>query len=159
MGARAEQLASQFEAKAREAEGVFDRLTDTDWKKVTTAEKWPVGVVAHHVATAHEGLGNLVKALGAGQTKGDVSMDMVHAMNAKHAQEHAGCAKAETIALHRKNAAAAAAIVRGLSDAELDRSGPVLQGMPDMTAAQLAGSLLVGHPDEHLASIRATVGA
>jgi len=85
-------------------------------------------------------------------------MDMIHAGNAKHAQEFANCTKAETIALHKKNAAEAAAIVRGLSDAELDNKGVVLQGMPPMSAGDLAGGLMVGHIDEHLNSIRAAVG-
>jgi len=87
-----------------------------------------------------------------------ITMDMIHAGNAKHAQEFANCTKAETIALHKKNAAEAAAIVRGLSDAELDNKGVVLQGMPPMSAGDLAGGLMVGHIDEHLNSIRAAVG-
>ena len=86
-------------------------------------------------------------------------MDMLHAMNGKHAQEYANCTKAETLALHGKNAATAATIVRGLGDAELDRSAKILPEMPAMTAEQLAGGLLVGHVDEHLGSIRATIGA
>ena len=78
--------------------------------------------------------------------------------NAKHAQEFANCTKAETIALHKKNAAEAAAIVRGLSDAELDNKGVVLQGMPPMSVGDLAGGLMCGHIDEHLNSIRTAVG-
>ena len=159
MGARAEALAKTFEAKAQEATGVFEKLSDADWKKVTSAEKWPVCVVAHHVASAHETIGGLIKTVATGQPLPNLTMDAIHAMNAKHAQEYANCTKAETLALHKKNAAAAAAIVRGLGDAELDRSAKILAEMPVMTAEQLAGGLLVGHVDEHLGSIRATVGA
>jgi hypothetical protein len=158
MGVRAETLAKKFEAKVDETTAVFEKLTDAEWKKVTAAEKWSVGVVAHHVASSHEGLGRLVKAIGSGQTLGNMTMDDIHAMNAKHAQEFASCTKAETLALHKNNAAGAATVVRGLSDAELDRAGTLLKGMPPMSAEQLASGLLVGHMDEHLASIRATVG-
>jgi hypothetical protein len=80
------------------------------------------------------------------------------ALNAKHAQEHAHCTKAETIALHKETAAAASALVRGLADDQLDRSGTVLAGAPAMSAGQVAGGLLCSHIDEHLGSIRATVG-
>ncbi len=158
MGVRAEALAQKFEAKVDETTAVLEKLTDAEWKKITAAEKWSVGVVAHHVASAHEGLGRLVKAIGSGQTLGSMTMDDIHAMNAKHALEFANCTKAETLALHKNNAAGAATVVRGLSDAELDRAGTVLKGMPPMSAEQLASGLLVGHMDEHLASIRATVG-
>ncbi len=157
MAARSEALAKKFEAKAQEASTAIERLSDADWKKTTAAEKWPVGVVAHHIAVAHEVIGGLVKTIASGQSA-PVAMDTIHAMNARHAQEHASCTKAETLALHKKNAAAAAALVRGLGDADLERSGTVITGMPAMSAGQLAGGLLVGHVDEHLGSIRITVG-
>jgi hypothetical protein len=80
-------------------------------------------------------------------------------MNAQHAKEHAQCTKAETLELHKKNAAAAAAVVRALSDAELDRSGSVLVGVPPMSTQQAVESILIGHVNEHLGSIRAAVGA
>lgn len=157
MGARSETLAKKFEDKVEEATQAFERLSEADWRKTTAAETWTVGVVAHHIAVSHETLVGLIKGVAAGQGP-NVPMDAIHAMNAKHAQEHAACTKAETIALHRKNAAAAAALVRGLDDSALERSATVIAGMPAMSAGQLAGGLLVGHIDEHLKSIRATVG-
>ena len=67
--------------------------------------------------------------------------------NAKHATEFANCTKDETLAIHKKGAAAAAAAVRGLSDAELDRSATVLSGMPAMTAQQIVEGILINHID------------
>ena len=157
--AKAEALAKQFEAKVQEATALLDRLSDADWKKITSSEKWTVGVVAHHLAGGHEGIAGIIKNVAAGQSMGNFTMDMLHDMNAKHAQEHAKVTKAETVALHKKSAAAAAAIVRGLGDAELGRSGTVLKGMPPMSVEQIVGGILLNHIDEHLKSIRATVGA
>ena len=156
MAGRGEALAKKFEAKVDEATAVFEKLSDADWKKKTAGD-WSVAVTAHHIASSHAGLSGVVKMLRAGQGPA-ITMDMIHAGNAKHAQEFANCTKAETIALHKKNATEAAAIVRGLSDAELDNKGVVLQGMPPMSAGDLAGGLMVGHIDEHLNSIRAAVG-
>lgn len=158
MGARAEALAKQFEAKAQETTALIERLTDADWQKTTAAETWTVGVVAHHIAAAHEVIAGLVKGLASGQAGQGVPMDAIHAMNARHAQEHARCTRAETLALHRQGVAAAAAMLRGLDDAHLDQSGTVIVGMPAMSAAQVAVRVLVGHMDEHLGSIRATIG-
>jgi DinB superfamily len=158
MGARGETFAKQFEAKVRDATAAIERLTDAEWKKVTTAEKWPVGVVAHHIASAHQTLSGLVKMLADGKPGPNISMDVIHAGNAKHAQEFANVSKADTLALHKQNAEAATAILRGIADAEFDRSGAVLNGVPPMSAGQLAGGLLCGHMDEHLGSIKATVG-
>jgi uncharacterized damage-inducible protein DinB len=158
MGAKGEALARQFEAKVQEATAVLEKLSDADWKKVTAAEKWSVGVTAHHIAVAHEGITRIVKTVAAGQSMPHFTMDMLHAGNAKHAQEFANCTKAETLALHKANAAAAAAIVRGLSDDDLAKSGTVLTGNPPMSAEQVVGGILINHIDEHLGSIRKTVG-
>jgi len=157
MGAKGEALAKQFEAKAQEAVAGIEKLSDADWKKITSAEKWPVGVVAHHIAMAHAGIGGITKALADGKPGPNMPMEALHQMNAKHAQDFAGCTKAETIALHKQNAAAAATMLRDVDDAAFDRSGPVFTGAPAMSAGQMAG-ILSSHIDEHLGSIRSTLG-
>jgi hypothetical protein len=158
MGTKSEALAMQFEAKVNEATTAIEKLSDADWKKTTSAEKWPVGVVAHHVAGGHEAIAGIVKTIAAGQPMGHFTMDMLHAMNAKHAQDFATCTKAETLALHKKNAAGAAAVVRGLSDADLAKSGAVHTGRPPMGVEQIVSGILINHIDEHFGSIRATIG-
>src|SRR2546425_11937072 len=67
MGAKAEALAKQFEAKHQEATKVMKKLSDAEWKKVTSAERWPVCVAAHHIAIAHERIGSLVQPHASGQ--------------------------------------------------------------------------------------------
>jgi len=158
MGAKSEQLAKEFEAKSRDALATLEQLGEADWKKVTAAERWPVGVTAHHLASTLEPISSMIKAVAAGQAPGDLSMEMLDEMNARHARDFAGCTRAETIGLHRKGSATAAATIRGLSDAELAASGTVLKGLPPMTAEQLIAGGLLGHIDEHYGSIRKTVG-
>src|SRR6266508_5953351 len=143
MAAKAEALAKQFEAKVQEATAVLERLSDADWKKTTASEKWTVGVVAHHLAGAHEAIAGIIKTVAAGQSMGNITMDMLHDMNAKHAKEHANASRVETVALHKKSAAAASAILRGLSDADLGKSGTVFAGMPPMSGEQIVGGILL----------------
>src|SRR5262245_45178735 len=158
MGAKSEDLAKQFEAKVQEATAVIEKLSDADWKKSTGGEKWTVGVVAHHVASSHEGIAGIIKTVAAGQAMPGFTMDMLHEMNAKHAHEFASVSKADTVALHKKNAAAAAAVVRGLNDADLTKSGTVLSGMPAMTVEQIITNILINHVVDHIGSIKKTVG-
>ena len=157
MGAKSEALAKQFEAKVQEATAVLEKLSETDWKKTTSGETWTVGVVAHHIAGAHEGIAGIVKTVAGGQSLPNFTMDRLHEMNAKHAHEFANAGKTETVALHKQNAAAAAAVVRGLSDADLARSGTVLSGMPAMSVEQIVTNILINHVDEHVRNIRATI--
>jgi DinB superfamily len=158
MGERAEGLAKKFETKAGELSGVIEKLSDTDWKKVTSAEKWPVGVTAHHVAGSHEPIAGMVKTVASGQALPPFTMAQLDEMNAKHAKDFAGCTKAETLALHKKGVGDAAKMVRGLSDAELDKSGTLLTGMPTMSVQQIIEGVLINHVQEHMDSIRNTVG-
>jgi len=158
MGAKSEALAMQFEAKAREAMATLEQLSEADWKKVTAAEQWSVGVTAHHLAGALEAVSNIVKGIVAGQSLGNFTGDRLDELNAQHAKDFANCSKAETIELHRKAVAAAAETIRGLSDDQLAKSGTVFTGMPPMTAEQLITRGLLVHTDEHFGSIRRTVG-
>jgi hypothetical protein len=157
MGAKSEALAKRFEAKVQEAMATLKKLTDGDWKKVTEVEKWPVGVTAHHFAGVPEQVSKMVEALVAGKSLG-LTSDMPDKWNAKHAKDHANCTKAETIDLLKKGAAVAVAVIRGLSDDQLAKSGIVFTDAPPMTAEQLITGGLLAHIDEHFGSIRKTVG-
>ena len=65
---------------------MLEKLSDADWKKVTQAEKWSVGVTAHHVAQSHMGIAGLIKSVASGQHKPSISMNDIHAGNAQHAK-------------------------------------------------------------------------
>ena len=158
MGPRADALAKRFEEANQAMTDAVGHLTDGDWGKTTSAEKWSVGVVAHHAALGHAGIANLVKAIASGQSVPNLTMATIDERNAQHAREHANCTKAETLELLKRNAATAASLVRGLSDVELDRSGTVLTDRPPMTAQQVVERILINHVNEHLGSIRATLG-
>jgi len=158
MGAKGEAFAKQFEAKVEEAIALFEKLSDADWKKTTAAEKWTVAAAAHHIARSYEPITHIIKTIAAGQALPTFTRQMLDEMNAQHAKEFAGCTRPETIALHKKAAAAAAAAVRGLSDAELAKTGTVFMGMPPMSAEEMVKGALLGHIDEHFGSIRKTIG-
>jgi hypothetical protein len=157
MGTRSEALAKQFEAKVQEAVAVIEKLSDADWKKVTEAEHWTVGVTAHHLASAFEPVAGIVTAITSEQSRGNFTRAMLDEMNARHAQEHANCTKVETIALLKRGAAAAAAVVRGLTDDQLAKSGTVFTDVPPMTAEQIITSGLITHIDGHFGSIRKVI--
>jgi uncharacterized protein (TIGR03083 family) len=159
MGAKTEALARQFEGKARDAVATLEKLGDADWKKVTGAEKWTVGVTAHHLAGGLEAVAGIVTGIvSGGPSSGNFTRAMLDEMNAQHAKEHADCTRAETLALFQKGAATAFAVVRGLNDDQLAKSGTVFTDAPPMTAEQLIMLGLLGHIDDHMGSIRKTVG-
>jgi hypothetical protein len=158
MGAKGEAFGRQFETKVEEATALLEKLTDGDWKKTTAAEKWTVAVTAHHIASSYESATHIIKTIAAGQTLPHFTPQILDEMNAQHAKEFAGCTKPETVALHKKGAAAAAAAMRSLSDGELAKTGTVFTGMPPVSAEELLKRILLAHVDAHFGSIRKTIG-
>ena len=158
MGAKGEAFARQLEAKVQDATALLEKLSDADWSKATAAEKWTVGVTAHHIARSYEPITHIIKALATGQTLPPFTPQVLDEMNAQHAREFAGCTKPETLALLKQGAAAAVATVRGLSDAELAKTGTVFTGLPPMSTEDMVRRALLDHIDEHFGSIRTAVG-
>jgi uncharacterized protein (TIGR03083 family) len=159
MGTKTEALAAQIDTKARDAVATLEQLTDADWNKVTAAERWTIGVTAHHLAGGLDAVAGIVTGIVSGApSRGNFTRAMLDEMNAQHAREHAGHTKPETIALIQKGAATASAVVRGLNDDQLEKRGTVFTDAPPMTAEQLIMLALLGHIEEHMASIRKTVG-
>jgi hypothetical protein len=80
-------------------------------------------------------------------------------MNADHAKEHDCATKEATLALLAKNSAAAAAQIRSLGDAELDRAATVsLNGNAPLTCQFMLEDHAVRHSYHHLARVRAALG-
>jgi hypothetical protein len=158
MTAQSEALAAQVESRVHDTVALLERLSDADWTTVTEAERWTVGVTAHHLASVLEPVAGIVAAIAAGQPPAPLTRAMLDELNARHAREHAGCTRPETIALLRRGAASALAVVRGLTDEQLARRASVFADAPPMTAEQMIVGALVQHIDEHVGSIRRTVG-
>jgi uncharacterized damage-inducible protein DinB len=156
MSERARHLAQQFEQANHALIATVDRLSDDQWRAKTPGDGRSVGVVAHHVAEGHKGIAGLAGAIAHGQPVPPLTMDMIHQGNATHAVQHAHCTKAETLALLRQNGAAAAATVRGLGEAELDRAATLPLGT--MSASQVIERILIGHVHDHHGSIQKAIG-
>jgi len=155
MSERAGTLADQLERANRDLIHTIEGLSDAQWRAKTPGDGRTVGVVAHHVAVSHKSVTGLVGAIAHGRAVPTITMEMIDHGNATHATQHANCTKAETLALLRQNGAAAAAMVRGLGDAQLDRVG----GSMGMSAAQAIERVLIGHVHDHHNSIRKAIGA
>ena len=160
MAAKAEALAKQFETKVQEATAVLERLSDADWKKTTSSEKWTVAWSRTTWRGRTKAIAGIIKAVASGQSMGNFTMEMLHDMNAKHAQEHANATRADTVALHKKSARRPPrSSCAGSATRISARAGPSSPGCRPMSVEQIVSGILLNHIDEHLKSIKATVGA
>jgi len=89
----------------------------------------------------------------------DLTWDAVHAINAQHARDYDAVTKAEALDLLRRNSAAAAAALRAIGDADLDRVAPnSLYGNARLTCQFMLEDHAVRHSVHHLAKLRAALG-
>src|SRR5581483_12474219 len=123
----------------------------------TTGEGWPVAAAAHHIAVGHESLPGMVSAVAAGNTLPPFTMADLDAGNAAHAARFADASRPETPAIARAGGDKAAAAVRGFSDEQLARTGPLPMG--EFSLAENITHILVGHVLQHSGSVRAAIGA
>jgi hypothetical protein len=157
-GSRAEALASVLEAGAAALIGFAESLSDAEWQTPGPRDARKMGVVVHHVASMYPIEIGLAQKLAAGGVIDGLTWDDVHAMNAQHARDHDAVGKAEALALLRRNSVAAAAAIRAINDADLDRVAPnSMYGNAPLTCQFMLEDHAVRHSFHHLAKIRATL--
>lgn len=157
---RAQALAARLEHGARALITFADSLTDAAWRVPLPHDGRTIGVVVHHVASVYPVEIELALGIAAGKAMEGVTMDDVHAMNARHAETSSDVTRAETLELLQRNSATAAAVIRALSDEELDRAAPAsLYGDAPVTCQFVLEDHAVRHSYHHLARLRLALKA
>ena len=159
MNLRSEALASRLETGASGLAAFATTLSDKEWQSPLPGDGRKIGVVVHHVASVYPIELQFAQLLAKGEPITGVTWDVIHAMNANHAKENDGVSRDSALALLAKNSAAAAAQIRALGDAELDRAAAVsLNGNAPLTCQFMLEDHAVRHSFHHLARIRAALG-
>lgn len=157
MSEQAARYADNLDAVNRDFIDVVSNCTDEEWNQTSEREGWSVGVIAHHAAVGHASFNQFLPAITSGTDNiPPVTLDMINAGNAQHAKEFASVGKPETLELLRQNGQILAQSLRGVSDEQLATTTKLFGGNP-MTVGQIVERVYVGHPAQHLASIRATL--
>ena len=160
MSNRANALAERLEQGARELAALALTLTDAEWQSRIPGDGRKIGVVVHHVAYMYPIEIDVAQTVAGGRPIAGLSWDDVHKINAEHARENDGVTREEALALLQRNSAAAAAAIRALDDAALDRAAPVsLNADAPLTCQFVLEDHAVRHSFHHLAKIKSAVVA
>jgi hypothetical protein len=155
MSTRARELAAAFERANETVIAAIESCSDEQLRTSCDGEGWPVVVTAHHIALSYQPIAGLVVSIANNQPLPPLTPEMLDEMNAKHAQECANVSREETVALLRREASAAIAAVRDLTDEQLRQTAVVvLAGGQTLSAEQVLELALVGHPTDHGQSIQ-----
>lgn len=155
---RASLLAARLEAGARALAELANGLSDEEWQMRITGDGRKVGVVIHHVASVYPLEIQIASTIGRGEPLVGVTMNDVHAMNARHAVEHDGVTQAVALQLLATNSADASAAIRALDDETLDRAATAsLYDDAPVTCQFVLEDHAVRHSYHHLAVIARTL--
>jgi len=158
-GLRAGLLADRLIQGARALAEFAETLSDAEWRlPISATDRRAIGTVVHHVASVYPVEIDLALTIARGGAVSGVTGRDIDVMNGNHAAEHPEVSKAETIELLRRNSAAAEAVIRGLSDEDLDRAASVsLYDDAPLTCQFVLEDHAVRHSYHHLALVRAAV--
>jgi hypothetical protein len=156
MSDRAADLARQFVAANNELIALLERATPAEWRQRTAdeGELRAVGVIARHVALAHPRIAARVEAFAHGQPVPARRPEQFDERNAREASEQPDPDQREIIDRLRQSGSAVAALIAGLSDAELERTAREDPDGPLLTTAEVIEQRQIGHVRSHLATLR-----
>lgn len=148
-------LALRLEQGAATLAAFAGTLTDAEWLMRIPKDGRKIGVVVHHVASMYPLEMQLARTLAAGKPVEGVTWEAVHEINAAHSRDFDAVTKAAALDLLARNSAAAAAEIRLLSEADLDRAAPVsLNADAPLTCQFVLEDHAVRHSFHHLSKIR-----
>ncbi len=157
MSERAARLAEAFEKVNGEVVAFAERCSTEEWRRITDAEQWPVGVVCRHIARSLEVYPTIIRRLVSGEPPPThYNWDDIHRSNAEQAKEWADGSKEEASKLLLRHSAELAQTIRPLTDAQLDCSSVSPLTGKELTTAQFIEDM-IEHARIHLDSARAAV--
>lgn len=149
-------MQTQFAALNNEIIAFVERCPATLWHTPCANDGRTVAVVAHHIASSHEPVMQLVQMVADGQSLPTLSYEMFDAANAHHAQQAAHCTQKEVIALLREKGQAVATALSQLNTEQLARSAQLSFANATMRAQDMIEHILIGHAHMHFTNMQAT---
>lgn len=158
MNKRSNALAERLERGVQALIDFASTLTDAEWQTRVPHDGRSIGVTVHHVGNMFPLEMQVARLLAAGNAVEGVTSELVADVNAKHAKEFDAVTKQEAIDFVRTNAAAAAAEIRGLTDAQLDAAATLSYNSDAPLTCQFwLEDHPVRHSYHHLARMKAAL--
>lgn len=148
---------SRISGRITELRTLLERLEPEGWERRTLAEGWPVALVACHIPLALRRQARWIELVLNGRQPHAFDWERSHALNALVARRFVRPGPAEVLQALSAAAERWQHLLERMREDELDLPS-FRQGPHQRTAEWVAGTLTPRHIDEHLRSIRATIG-
>jgi hypothetical protein len=151
VSARANGLADDFSERFATLRELLQSLTTEQWALPCGGEGWPVGYVAHHIGQGIVRPRGWIEQVLVGEDPFSFDWGVTHELNRRRSARLALPPRDDTLRFLDVTAEHFGALVRSLSDEQLDRIG-FAQGEARRDVAWVVG-LVMRHIDEHRAGI------
>lgn len=151
MSTRGALLADEFLQRFATIEELLESLTDEQWTLPSSSEGWPVGYVAHHIGQGIVRPRGWIEQVLVGEEPFAFDWDVTHELNRRRSSRVGLPARDDTLRFLDVTAEHFGALVRSLSDEQLDMIGFAL-GDARRDVAWIV-KLVMRHIDEHRAGI------
>src|SRR5437763_8192584 len=128
MSERAVRAIAALRTRLAELEAVVRGTADRDWERETEAERWPVGLVAFHIARGFQRQAEFIEAVRDGQGPHRFDWDETNALNAEVARAHPAPGRDEVLALARTSGDRMAMALAAMGGDALGRAAVVREG-------------------------------
>lgn len=160
MSERSEELTQRFNITAERFALLIERCDNDAWRLVCAAERWPVGVVAQHVALAVRFHLGWLRQIVAGDNLIETTRAELDQANAHYAERFTTVTQEQVLRTLRRNARSADSFLTALDDDALGQTAQVaFLGNVVVSVDQLIEHVLIGHITGHMRSIAATLPA
>lgn len=156
MSSRAQNLADSLSAATDDVIAFAASAPDEVWARVCPGEQCTVAALACHLGFSTAGiLDSMIAPTAEGRDAASFSPEALNAWNAQNAKDNADQTREFAIGVLREQGDRAVAYVRALSDEQLDRTRSMPFSPEPVSTESLIEMVLIGHPQQHLASMRA----
>lgn len=158
MSERAQALATRFERASEELVAAVAGCGGDAWRAPCADTGWSVGVQADHIVAAEAFTTDYVGRLARGEVVEPVPMAAINQGNDQRAAQAASADQAAVVGQLRREMAAAAGLIRGLSDEQLGRTGQIVAEVPAQSVAEWIEYLSIGEIERHGGCLRQALG-
>lgn len=153
--ARASELADEFLARFATLDELLRSLTAEQWALPCGGEGWPVGYVAHHIGQGIARPRGWIEQVLVGEDPFAFDWEVTHQLNRRRSAQLGLPSPDDTLRFLKVTAEHFGALVRSLSDEQLDRIGFV-HGTARRDVAWVV-TLVMRHIDEHRSGILSAI--
>jgi len=148
-------LADEFLQRFATLEELLRSLTDEQWALPCSGEGWPVGYVAHHIGQGIVRPRGWIEQVLVGEEPFAFDWEVTHELNRRRSARLGLPPRDDTLPFLEVTAEHFGALVRSLSDEQLDRVG-FAQGTARRDVAWVV-KLVMRHMDEHRVGILSAI--